>query len=106
MSHFDQDGMCVSETTRMMGAVLGKGRRFPVSDRLRQDAVDFLEKVLDDVEVGNGTKMDAVGLMLKMEQLNQFDEHNPIDGENRVQQPAMVLLLPPNGSEVVDKEKT
>jgi hypothetical protein len=100
MASFDEDGMPPSVTTRAAAAVASRARRFPVSARLLQDAVDFLERTVVDETLKPGTRLDAVESIIKMEALNQVDEIKLGELADKTQQTEkVVLLLPPNGSE-------
>lgn len=100
MSSFDEDGMPPSVTTRAAAAVMSRARRFPVSARLLQDAVDFLERTVVDEGLKPGMRLAAVETLVKMEALNQVDEIKLGELADKTQQTEkVVLLLPPNGSE-------
>lgn len=104
---FNNDGLSQSETTRLVARAVSRGRRWGISDRLKQDAVDHIDQVINDPEARPGVKRDCLEMLLKMEAMNQIDElkGGPTEDGEQVKQPAMILLLPPNGSEKKLPEK-
>ena len=97
-------------------ALINKINKFPmynITPRTRQNMVMFLEQVMDncvpgkdDIEVKHRLK--AVEIMLSATAQNLAAEKLQIDllrgdGATNQEQPKMVLLLPPNNTEVVEK---
>lgn len=78
-------------------------KRFKVPAHARRRAVQIVEEIMEhcqDPEV----RLRAVETMIKMEVVNQNDEKLQIElergsGGSGTQQPTVVLLLPPNGTE-------
>ena len=87
-------GIPRSQVTRQ----LANPARWGLTPRQRQAALDFLEEVLGDPEVGIKTRLDAVEIMLKADALNIAAQKviEPVESAN---EPQVLLLLPPNGSE-------
>jgi hypothetical protein len=100
MADFDEDGICPSETVRAAARVVNQSRRFPIDARMLQDAVDFLDRTVNDDRLKPGMRLAAVETFVKMEALNQVDEIKSGELANKQQvQERTVLLLPPNGTE-------
>ena len=79
-------------------------KRFKISSHARRRAVQIAEEIMEssaDPEV----RLRAIETMIKMEVVNQNDEKLQIElergngGASGAQQPTVVLLLPPNGTE-------
>lgn len=99
MASFDDDGLCPSETVRAAARIVNQSRRFPISSRMLQDAVDFLDRTVNDDLLKPGMRLAAVDTMVKMEALNQLDEIKLGEQGDDKKQTVTVLLLPPNGTE-------
>lgn len=109
-SEFDdlsvRDGMAIVNK-------MNKNPLWPVTSRTRQNIVNFLEQVMDDCVAGKEGvevkhRIKAAEVLLAAQGQNLVAEKIQIDllrgeGGNNVEQPKVVLLLPPNGSEVVEK---
>ena len=109
-SEFDdlsvRDGMAIVNK-------MNKNPLWPVTSRTRQNIVNFLEQVMDGVVAGEDSvpvkqRIKAAEVLLAAQGQNLVAEKIQIDlirgeGGSSQQQPKMVLLLPPNGSEVVEK---
>ena len=97
---FEADGLPPSQSVRAAARVVNQSRRFPVSARMLQDAVDFLDRTISDDLLKPGMRLAAVETMVKMEALNQVDEIKAGELGGKVEQkPQVVILLPPNGTE-------
>ena len=97
---FEADGLSPSQSVRAAARVVNQNRRFPVSARMLQDAVDFLDRTISDDLLKPGMRLAAVETMVKMEALNQVDEIKAGELGGKVEQkPHVVILLPPNGTE-------
>lgn len=97
---FDADGLPPSRSVRAAARVVNQSRRFPVNARMLQDAVDFLDRTVNDDMLKPGMRLAAVETLVKMEALNQVDEIKAGDLAGKVEQkPQVVILLPPNGTE-------
>lgn len=89
---------------------MNKNPLWPVTVRTRQNIVNFLEQVMDGVVAGEDNvpvkqRIKAAEVLLAAQGQNLVAEKIQIDlirGEGGAlqDQPKMVLLLPPNGSEV------
>ena len=91
------DGLPTSQEVRLMNR-----KRWNLSPRVRQDAVDFLERVINDEECGTKTRINAVECLLKMDLVDIAAEkdESTAAAAAATAAPTMVLLLPPNGTEV------
>ena len=97
---FEADGLPPSQSVRAAARVVNQSRRFPMSARMLQDAVDFLDRTVNDDSLRIGMRLEAVNTMVKMEALNQVDEIKAGELGGKVEQkPQVVILLPPNGTE-------
>jgi hypothetical protein len=98
---------------------MNKNPLWPVTSRTRQNIVNFLEQVMDDCVAGKEGvevkhRIKAAEVLLAAQGQNLVAEKIQIDllrgeGGNNVEQPKVVLLLPPNGSEAktaVDEESS
>lgn len=109
-SEFDdlsvRDGMAIVNK-------MNKNPLWPVTSRTRQNIVNFLEQVMDGNVIGEDVvpvkqRIKAAEVLLAAQGQNLVAEKIQIDllrgeGGGTQEQPKMVLLLPPNGSEVVEK---
>ena len=87
-------GIPRSQVTRQ----LANPARWGLTPRQRQAALDFLEDVIGDPTAGTITRIKAVEAMMKADALDLAAQKSlePIESAN---EPQVLLLLPPNGSE-------
>lgn len=95
MAEFNAPGIPRSTTVRHMQG----GSLYGITPRQRQAAMEFLEQVLEDPTAGVGTKLEAVGVMLKADALNLAAQRAVEQVDSGEKEPQVLLLLPPNGSE-------
>jgi len=75
-------------------------RRYNVSARARQNALDYLERLIEDHEAPDGAKIKAVECLLKMDLVDiAADKDDAAATAAATAEPQIVLLLPPNGTE-------
>jgi hypothetical protein len=96
MNHFRD--FTPRKMVNMMSRIMQK--RWETSDANRRDALEFVVETIGNENVHPATRVKAVDLLLRMEQQNQIDERVSLEMSGGQVQPQMVLLLPPNGSEV------
>lgn len=95
MNEFEQPGIPRSTTLQMMSV-----KRYGVSARLKQNALDYLERTIEDPMAPDGSKMKAIECMLKMDMIDLATQKDDAAANAATAAaPAMVLLLPPNGTE-------
>lgn len=79
---------------------LSRRQTWNVSPRARQDALDYLESVIADGELGAETKLKAVETLLRVDMFNLAAEKvDMIEDDEAEKSQHVVLLLPPNGTE-------
>lgn len=96
MNHFRD--LTPRKMVNMMSRIMQK--RWETSERNRADALEFVVETIQNENVHPATRVKAVDLLLRMEAQNQMDERVSLEMSGGNVQPQMVLLLPPNGSEV------
>lgn len=89
-----RDALTHTETVAIIS-----GRRYGVPPRVRQNAIDFIERLLDDEDAGTGNKLKAVECLLKMDLVDIAAEKDTAATTATAATPSVVLLLPPNGTE-------
>lgn len=95
MNEFEQPGIPRSTTLQMMSV-----KRYGVSARLKQNALDYIERTIEDPMAPDGSKMKAIECMLKMDMIDlAMQKDDAAATAATAAAPAMVLLLPPNGTE-------
>lgn len=100
MNRFDDGELPHSETVKAVARVMNQCKRHPTTARMLQDAVDFLDRVINDDGEKTRYRLEAVDKLLKMEAQNQVDEIKSGELADKQQtQERVVLLLPPNGTE-------
>lgn len=101
MNHF-RDWTARKTCNMLSRLVRGEGeRRWETTAKNRSDALEFVTETIQNQNIHPATRVKAVDLLLRMEQQNQIDER--ISMELKPQEnagPSMVLLLPPNSTEV------
>lgn len=85
---------------------------WPTTPRIRQDLVNILYRFAEDEELKPATRQGAISLLLECEKQNlvamkmELDVEAKLDGiESGSKGPQMVLLLPPNGAEMIVPQK-
>ena len=85
----------------MLGRLM-KSQRWESTPEIRRDALQFVDRVINDHDANEGNRLKAVEILLKMEAQNQTDDRiiagvkSDDDGE---QKQKIILVLPPNGAE-------
>lgn len=88
------NGLTRTETLNIIGK-----KKYNPSPRVRQNAVDLIERILNDDEVGYGTQIKAIECLLKMDLVDVAAEKDDAAAAAATAEPHVVLLLPPNGTE-------
>jgi superfamily II DNA or RNA helicase len=96
------DGLTARQEIQMLGRITrgAEGKRWLGGSERRRKAVAVVDRVLGNDSLHPIVQLKAVDLALKMEQQNMIDERmddieNKGGGGEKV-----ILILPPNGSEV------
>lgn len=85
----------------MLGKLM-KSQRWETTPQIRQDALQFVDRVIADDDANEGNRLKAVELLLKMEAQNQTDDRivaGVKENSEGDKQPQVILVLPGNGSE-------
>ena len=85
----------------MLGRLM-KSQRWESTPEIRRDALQFVDRVINDHDANEGNRLKAVELLLKMEAQNQTDDRivaGVKDASDGDKQPQVILVLPPNNSE-------
>ena len=79
-----------------------QGKRWETTPEIRQQVLEFVVDMVTDENGNPFTRLKAVDHLLKMELMNQVDERieNEGNGGGGEAEGTVVLLLPPNGTEV------
>ena len=92
-------------TVGLMGRLMKQGKRWETTPEIRSKSLELIGDVIDDSSENVANRMKAVDLLLKCEAQNMLDDKVSLElagGGQEVEQPKVILLLPPNGSEVSD----
>lgn len=95
------EGMSQFKAVALARKMTRNSHRWPTTEDGRQIAYDVVLGALKDPNVHIATQIKAAQTMLLMERQNQVDQTVSLGIGQAQVQPQMVLLLPPNGSEVV-----
>lgn len=90
-------------TVGLMGRLMKQGKRWETTPEIRNRAINLIADVVEDVGENVANRLKAVDLLLKCEAQNMLDDKVSLElagGGGEVEQPKVILLLPPNGSEV------
>ena len=90
-------------TVGLMGRLMKQGKRWETTPEIRNRAISLIADVVEDVGENVANRLKAVDLLLKCEAQNMLDDKVSLElagGGGEVEQPKVILLLPPNGSEV------
>ena len=90
-------------TVGLMGRLMKQGKRWETTPEIRNRAISLIADVVEDVGENVANRLKAVDLLLKCEAQNMLDDKVSLElagGGQEVEQPKVILLLPPNGSEV------
>jgi hypothetical protein len=96
------NGLTQKQELGLVGMAVRK--RFKLSSHARRRAVQIAEEIMETA-IDPEVRLRAIETMIKMEVVNQNDEKLQLvlqrgnGGASGVQQPTVVLLLPPNGTE-------
>ncbi len=109
------EGMSVRDGMAIVNK-MNKNPLWPVTSRTRQNIVNFLEQVMDDCVAGKEGvdvkhRIKAAEVLLAAQGQNLVAEKIQIDllrqdGGSEEKQPQMILLLPPNGTEMGRDDKS
>ena len=92
-------------TVGLMGRLMKQGKRWETTPEIRSKSLELIGDVIDDSSENVANRLKAVDLLLKCEAQNMLDDKVSLElagGGKEVEQPKVILLLPPNGSEVSD----
>ena len=92
-------------TVGLMGRLMKQGKRWETTPEIRSKSLELIGDVIDDSSENVANRLKAVDLLLKCEAQNMLDDKVSLElagGGGEVEQPKVILLLPPNGSEVSD----
>jgi hypothetical protein len=92
-------------TVGLMGRLMKQGKRWETTPEIRSKSLELIGDVIDDSSENVANRLKAVDLLLKCEAQNMLDDKVSLElagGGQEVEQPKVILLLPPNGSEVSD----
>jgi hypothetical protein len=90
-------------TVGLMGRLMKQGKRWETTPEIRIKSLELIGDVIDDSSENVANRLKAVDLLLKCEAQNMLDDKVSLElagGGQEVEQPKVILLLPPNGSEV------
>ena len=90
-------------TVGLMGRLMKQGKRWETTPEIRNRAINLIADVVEDEGENVANRLKAVDLLLKCEAQNMLDDKVSLElagGGQEVEQPKVILLLPPNGSEV------
>jgi hypothetical protein len=90
-------------TVGLMGRLMKQGKRWETTPEIRSKSLELIGDVIDDSSENVANRLKAVDLLLKCEAQNMLDDKVSLElagGGQEVEQPKVILLLPPNGSEV------
>lgn len=92
-------------TVGLMGRLMKQGKRWETTPEIRNRAIGLIADVVEDEGENVANRLKAVDLLLKCEAQNMLDDKVSLElagGGETQEQPKVILLLPPNGSEVSD----
>jgi len=92
-------------TVGLMGRLMKQGKRWETTPEIRSKSLELIGDVIDDSSENVANRLKAVDLLLKCEAQNMLDDKVSLElagGGQEVEQPKVILLLPPNGSEISD----
>lgn len=90
-------------TVGLMGRLMKQGKRWETTPEIRSRAIGLIADVVEDEGENVANRLKAVDLLLKCEAQNMLDDKVSLElagGGQEVEQPKVILLLPPNGSEM------
>jgi len=90
-------------TVGLMGRLMKQGKRWETTPEIRAKSLQLIDRVVGDSTENVANRLKAVDLLLKCEAQNMLDDKVSLElagGGQEVEQPKVILLLPPNGSEV------
>ena len=90
-------------TVGLMGRLMKQGKRWETTPEIRNRAINLIADVVEDEGENVANRLKAVDLLLKCEAQNMLDDKVSLElagGNESQEQPKVILLLPPNGSEV------
>ena len=90
-------------TVGLMGRLMKQGKRWETTPEIRNRAISLIADVVEDVGENVANRLKAVDLLLKCEAQNMLDDKVSLElagGGQEVEQPKVILILPPNQSEV------
>ena len=90
-------------TVGLMGRLMKQGKRWETTPEIRNRAINLIADVVEDEGENVANRLKAVDLLLKCAAQNLLDDKVSLElagGGQEVEQPKVILLLPPNGSEV------
>jgi hypothetical protein len=89
------------------GKIYGGNGPWPTTARMRQNLVNMLERIADDEELKPATRMGAASLLMEAEKQNLVVIKMDIDAEGKFEMaegrsggPQIIMLIPPNFTEV------
>ena len=90
-------------TVGLMGRLMKQGKRWETTPEIRNRAINLIADVVEDEGENVANRLKAVDLLLKCEAQNMLDDKVSLElagGGQEVEQPKVILILPPNQSEV------
>jgi hypothetical protein len=89
-------------TVGLMGRLMKQGKRWETTPEIRSKSLELIGDVIDDSSENVANRLKAVDLLLKCEAQNMLDDKVSLElagGGGEVEQPKVILILPPNNSE-------
>jgi hypothetical protein len=89
-------------TVGLMGRLMKQGKRWETTPEIRNKSLELIGDVIDDSSENVANRLKAVDLLLKCEAQNMLDDKVSLElagGGGEVEQPKVILILPPNNSE-------
>jgi hypothetical protein len=89
-------------TVGLMGRLMKQGKRWETTPEIRSKSLQLIGDVIDDSSENVANRLKAVDLLLKCEAQNMLDDKVSLElagGGQEVEQPKVILILPPNNSE-------
>jgi hypothetical protein len=91
----------------MIGRIMNSGHPWNATTEILQDSMDLLHQVVRDHGENTGNRLKSVELVQKCVAQNMLHTKMMLDmsgGNQEVEQPKVILLLPPNGSEMSSED--
>jgi len=93
-------------TVGLMGRLMKQGKRWETTPEIRNRAIGLIADVVEDEGENVANRLKAVDLLLKCEAQNMLDDKVSLElagGGQEVEQPKVILLLAPNGSDMAEE---